>query len=567
MESTRHQTLPMGSTPQASLTGGIRVAGRRALAFWRDNRTGLLLWLVFLLFLGLIQFSTPSLPDNDGYYHIKLAYLMRTEGLKPDFVWLPLSILNPREFYDHHFGFHVALMPFTFGDLRLGAKWAAVVFGSLALLSVWSLLKNQRVPLAWLWALGLMAVSEAFVFRMSITRAQSLSLAVLMLAMDWLLRKRLARLALLAAAFVWLYDAFPLLPVIAAIYVLAAWMIERRLDLRPVLLVGLGTAAGLLFNPYFPHNIVFAAQHILPKLGDATSVSVGNEWYPYTTAQLLDNSLLAVGAFVSGGLALGLSGRRMDLRTAFSFLLAGLFGLMLMQSRRFVEYFPPFALVFAAFAWSPFFTRFSGNRRMGIQQEAQAPSDRAGASHLLPSLRTRAKEWLPAAILVAALLSGLGPTFSKAEGSLQASKPYETYAAASAWLAANTPANSRVFQTDWDDFPRLFYYNTHNTYLIGLDPTYMQIYNPALYALWVDITHGKVERPSAAIDEKFGARYVLTDMRHGAFLKRAAQDPGMAEVYRDGEAVIFAIRSTDRAQRSPSGGFSRLRAMNSGGWY
>jgi hypothetical protein len=104
------------------------------------------LLLVFLLGMALIQFATPDMPDNDGFYHIKLAWLMRTEGLKPAFPYLPLSILNAKEFYDHHFLFHVALIPFTFGDLRAGAKWAAVVFASLAFLAVWYLFHRQRVP-------------------------------------------------------------------------------------------------------------------------------------------------------------------------------------------------------------------------------------------------------------------------------------------------------------------------------------------------------------------------------------------------------------------------------------
>ncbi|MGF2075853.1 hypothetical protein, partial [Enterococcus casseliflavus] len=83
-----------------------------------------------------------------GFYHIKLAELMRQEGLTPTFKWLPLTILNAREYYDHHFLFHVLLTPFTFGDLRLGAKWAAVGFASLAFLAVWWLLYRQRVPWA-----------------------------------------------------------------------------------------------------------------------------------------------------------------------------------------------------------------------------------------------------------------------------------------------------------------------------------------------------------------------------------------------------------------------------------
>ena len=479
--------------------------------------TGLALWAAFVLFLALIQFSTPNMPDNDGFYHIKLAYLMRTEGLKPAFPYLPLSILNPREFYDHHFLFHIALMPFTFGNLVAGAKWAAVLFASLALLSAWNLLKNQRVPYAALWALGLVAVSEAFLYRMSITRAQSLSLAVLMLGVDWLLRGKHLRLAVLAFVYVWLYDAFPLLGIVSVVYVTASWLMHRKLDLRPVLFTGIGTALGLVINPYFPHNIVFAVQHILPKLFEATSVSVGSEWYPYTTAQLLENSPLALAAFFSGALALGLSGKRIDLRTLVSFALACLFGLMLLQARRFVEYFPPFALVFAAFAWAP----------------------------VIENFRTQAsiRRLVPALVLVLALIPGAWLTLKAAQSSIQTSKPYQTYAGASAWLAANTPAGERVFQTDWDDFPRLFFHNTHNTYLIGLDPTYMQIYDPELYDLWVSVTRGEVEQPSSVIRQEFGSGYVITDLRHTDFLAQAADDANLVEMYRDEDAVVFQVVS------------------------
>jgi hypothetical protein len=490
---------------------------RMEQAAWKRLLPWLLMAAAFVALMALVQFATPDLPDNDGYYHIKLAYLMRTEGLKPAFPWLPLSILNPREFYDHHFLFHVALIPFTFGDLRDGAKWAAVVFAALAFLSTWNLLRNQRAAYPALWALGLVAVSEAFLYRMSITRAQSLSLVVLMLGLDWLLRRKYNRLAALAFVYVWLYNAFPLLPVVAGFFTVSAWLLERRLDLRPLAYVSLGTALGLVINPYFPHNIVFAYLHMLPKLTETTAVSVGSEWYPYSTAQLLGNSPLALVAFVSGALALGLSGRRMDTRTLTSFLLAGLFGLMLFQSRRFIEYFPPFALVFAAFAWTP------------VIEDA-----RTGARRMLA--RT-----LPALALATILLAGAWWSLQGAQASLLRSKPYNTYAGASAWLAGNTPAGARVFQTDWDDFPRLFYYNTHNTYLIGLDPTYMLLFNADLYHRWVAVTRGVVENPSAVIAGEFGSRFVVTDLRHNGFLKQAAADPRMTEVYRDDNAVVFQV--------------------------
>ena len=230
-----------------------------------SNFIPLVLFVLFFLGMAAIQFATPDLPDNDGFYHIKLAWLMRTEGLKPDFPWLPLSILNEREFYDHHFLFHVALIPFTFGDLRLGAKWAAVTFASLAFLAVWYLFYRQRVPLAWLWALGLLGVSDAFLYRMSIPRAQSLSLAVLALGLTWMLEGKYRRLAVLAFFYVWMYDAFPLLLALAVMHLLAVALIEHRLEYRPLLWVGIGVTLGMVINPYFPLNLIFTYHHFCPN--------------------------------------------------------------------------------------------------------------------------------------------------------------------------------------------------------------------------------------------------------------------------------------------------------------
>jgi hypothetical protein len=491
---------------------------------------GLAIWGVMFIFLALVQFSSPDLPGNDGYYHIKLAYLMRMEGLKPDFRWLPLTILNPREYYDHHFLFHVALIPFTYGDLRLGAKWSSVIFASLAFLAVWILLRRQRVPYAYLWAIGLLSISEAFIYRMSITRAQSLSLFVLVIGLDWLLAGKHRRLLFLSFIYVWLYNAFPLLLALVGIYIGAVWLSEGRLSLQPLFYTAAGLFLGLLINPYFPFNIIFAYQHILPKLMEATSVSVGSEWFPYNTGQLLRNSPLALAAFVAGALALGLSGKRMPARTTTAFLIACMFGLMLFQSRRFIEYFPAFALIFAAFAWSPVFQAYSQR----VWDEKESGQSIRG----LPAFLQR---HLPGAVLAIILVAGLLLTYKDARESIRGSQPYTFYREAAAWLESNTRPGTRVFQTDWDDFPRLFFYNTHNTYLVGLDPTYLQLYNPRLYDEWVEITQGGINRPSLLIEARFAGQYVFTDHQHRDFINQAERDPGLIEVYRDNEAIIYQV--------------------------
>ena len=489
-----------------------------------------LLLLVFIVGMAVVQFATPNMPDNDGFYHIRFARLMYEQGLKPEFPWLPLTILNSREFSDHHFLFHAALIPFTFGDLRVGAKWAATLFASIAFLCVWWLFRSQRVPYAALWSLGLLAISEAFIYRMSITRAQSLSLAVLVIGMYLMFTHRYRWLIPLAFFYVWFYDAFPLLVIQAGIYGLATWLIDRKFEARPLIYASIGALLGLVINPYFPDNLIFFLRHVAPKLTETTNVSVGNEWYPYDTKQLLGNSPLALVAFLSGTLALGLQERRMDSKIATGFFTAIFYGLLLFQSRRFVEYFPPFALIFAALAWTPLMQNLPERMTAGWKWK-----DR--------NFRVAAitKGVAIPGILLLFLVPGIFLTLNGARDSIRGSKPYTLYAGASQWLMENTPAGTRVFQSDWDDFPRLFFYNTQNTYLIGLDPTYMQLYDADLYDLWVQITRGDVDRPSEYIYPRFGARYAISDLKHGDFLRRADKDPGLVEVYRDQEAVIYKV--------------------------
>lgn len=485
-------------------------------------------WILFILFfaaMAWIQFASPDMPDNDGFYHIKLAYLMRTQGIKPEFTWLPLSILNQKEFYDHHFLFHVLLMPFTFGDLRLGAKWASVAFAAMAFMAVWLLFDRQRLPFAWLWSLALLGVSEAFLYRMSITRAQSLSLGLLALGFLWLLERKHKHLAVLAFIYVWLYDAFPLLIMLAVLYTVAVVIVKRQFEYHSFMFIAMGVVLGLLINPYFPDNLIFSFHHILPKFVNATAVQVGNEWYPYETSQLLKNSLPALILFASGILALGLSSKKMDVRTAFALLTALLFGYMLFQARRFVEYFPPFALIFAAFAWSPLFL---DHQPAGATQADSATRPFLQAHSLLIMLST---------VVALSLLR----TLPVARARMDDLKPYQLYAGASRWLEENTQDGELVFQTDWDDFPRLFFYNTHNTYLIGLDPTYMQIYDGELYNLWVPLARGQVNQPSQFIANVFHARYIITDLHHQAFIKKAGADPYLKEVYRDDQSIVYQV--------------------------
>ena len=483
-----------------------------ALIFPKIRRIDLFLPGLTLALAGLfalVQLAAPGIVGgDDGYYHIRLAALMRGD-LTPQFTWLPLTILSPDRYVDHHWLFHVLQMPFASGDLVAGGQAAATVFAAAALAAAGWLLRRQGVPGAGLWALGMFAASSAFVYRMSMPRAQALSLLWLMLAVHLLLERRERWLVVLGMTYVWLYDAFPLLLLVAGLYVGAARLVEGKWRWAALLYPALGVALGLVVNPYFPNNLVFIYHHLIAKL-DPSSVPVGNEWYPYTTAKLLENSGLALLAVALGAGALGWQKRRLSVAAALALGLTVVFGGMLLLSRRFVEYFPPFAVLFCALASQPLLE----GRPLGRLGHAAVALGLAGA---------------------------LAATTLAVRAQVSSDPPPSRLAGAAGWLRANTPRGSLVFQTDWDDFPILFFHNTHNAYTVGLDPTYLERADPARYALWVDLTRGRGLDLSEAIVKHFGAHYVVSDLKHKAFLQRAESDGQMREVYRDSNSIVFQI--------------------------
>jgi hypothetical protein len=472
--------------------------------------------------VGLLSL-TGGFVSNDDYYHARISSEIIAQGtLRVAFNALPLTILSPDQFVDHHLLYHIYLAPFAYWGGIGGAKLGqALIIGGICA-ALWLLLRRLHVRPAWLWVMALLALSSPFVYRMLMARAQGAAVLVLLIALYALFTRRDRWLLMLAFAFTWLYNGFILLPIFAALYAAAMWASERRFVWQPLVFALVGVAAGLIINPYFPQNITFIVEHLGEKVDIESGIRVGNEWYPYTTRALMENSPGMLLALVAGLFAPNLRRRRRDAVETTLLLCALVTLYMTFESRRFIEYAPVFALLFAAAALG----------RGGIDWARLLPD----ALHRLPASRL-------AAAAFAITIGVLGWTTLSSAREQIAEAPSGYMAGAAEWLRANTPSGALVFQTDWDDFPYLYYYNTHNAWLVGLDPTYLQVANPTLWDLWVPITDGIVERPSVVIRETFGASYVVSDTRHEAFAASADADPAMQLVYRDEDSLIWQIAS------------------------
>ena len=107
-----------------------------------------------------------------------------------------------------------------------------------------------------------------------------------------------------------------------------------------------------------------------------------------------------------------------------------------------------------------------------------------------------------------------------------------------------TTAGSVVFHGDWDMFPLIFYQNSHNYYIVGLDPTFMYKKDPAKYQLFEDITMGRTsENLAKTIQEEFRADYIMVEAEgQKKFVENLQISENIDLVYQDDEAKIFKIK-------------------------
>lgn len=470
--------------------------------------------LGLLAFAFVLQFTTASLGSIDGYFHIRYSAVLRAAGWRnfpPPFPWLPLTILSPDRYFDHHWLFHWWLALFAGEHLVLGAKIAAALGAGAAFAAVYVALLSRGVRHAHWWTVATLGAAPGFLYRAEMPRVQAWSLIVLLIALHLILRQRTLWLMPLAWLYAWLYDAFPFLFLLCAC-VLAVDAAQRRgLDWRPTLWTSVGTTAGLLINPYFPHNLRFIAHHYVAKLSPPAVLPVGSEWHPPLLAEWLGwGGLLAALVAVAGFVVVRRDEVDRD-RLAYV-LVATVFLALFWRAARFVEYFVAFAGIALALLL-----------------------------HAPLSAFMAARDWRWRRAGVVALVTWAVVSSAIAVYQLRGRPPASRYAAAADWLQAHTPVGSLVFLTDWDDFPLLYFHDTANAYSMGLDPTYLAQRDAALFEDWQRLVRGEAEQPAALIRQRFGAVVAFADHAQVPFITAMDRDAQARRAFADAECIIYAL--------------------------
>ncbi|MBI2551484.1 hypothetical protein HYV73_04060 [Candidatus Uhrbacteria bacterium] len=440
--------------PLTQMTGWVR-------------RNGFAVLVAFVILFGIVWTQTVSgFPDPDSFYHAKMAIILRDDGIIhkwPAFAYTSF----PEHFVDHHLLYHYLLIPFvTFFDPLVGIRivaglGAASVFGLL----FW-ILKRLRVPHSHWFVLA--AAASVFFFRLSLPKAIAPALFLFLLGIWLVLSGRHIWLLVLSAAYVWLYDGWPIMMAVAICFaaadLVAARLTKGKADYRTsgktIGAVGAGLAVGYVLNPYFLDRIHFDVLQIgKMALWNAPSlIRVGGEWNSVGFMNLLANIPWVV-VFFLGTLACWFVSivkfrpvpDKESLKTLvfFSLLAAGSMAFSF-KSQRFFEYSVPLSIILSGLLWKQAWPWVEGVFLKGFSN----------------------KQMLTAALGTCMIVVfGSQLREQHANGNDYALQDFRP---AAEWIQAHVPPNEIVFHLPWDFSLILWYLDDTHRYVVGLDPRFLQ---------------------------------------------------------------------------------------------
>lgn len=447
---------------------------------------------------------------------MQFSKLIWQNGIPDTFSHLVYTIYS-HNFADDHFLFHIIQIPFTFGNLITGAKIYGVVFGTLCILLFFHILQSHKIRFAATWTIILLLSSAPFLYRLSMARAPSGSLLILLIATYLALSHKDRWFLPLSAIYVWFYGGFPLIAALACA-TFGASLFEQKKRPQILLYCGLGIVLGLLIHPYFPHNIAFLFKSYT-QIEFADVVSAGNEDYPYASSSAVRNALIPWALTLITATYFFLTPSTLSAPARILFIFSTILLCMYMNVRRFVEYWPVFAVFFSAFALNPYLLTYSFKK--------------SWATHTGKLTLT-----------IVALVIGLcgWDTLDHVADYRRVDRLPNVYAGAAKFLRDTSEKNAIVFTGDWDDFPLLYHFNTHNRYIVGLDPHYLYYYDAKLYEQWLDLVEGKTTNPTEQIKTYFHAQFIFCLKKDDEFLDSLKNDPSLSPpVYEDEHAVVYKL--------------------------
>lgn len=443
---------------------------------FKFNYKFLTCFLLGLIVFTALQFRARGVfSDPDGFYHAKVSQLLQHGQLTDAFAWLPYTTWA-HGFADQHYLYHLVLIPFNTAQ---ALPVSVVVFGLLFFAAFIALLHKLKTPGVVGWVLLMLLGSVDFLFRINLVKANTLSLALmcvtLLLLIAWQQKKSAllaALIALTSFVFVWTYGGFVFLPLLVGGYCLAMLISHKKIDYIPFLAMVGGIAFGLLLHPHAGHLLESLSNQLFQTgLRAGSEVPAGNEWLSYNLSWFIKSNIVVLFLWLMS-FAVAVKkfiNKDLDWPSLWLQIIAVAFLGLALWHRRFIEYYIPFAVLATAVTLSPYLIRI---RWTDIKN--------AFLGHW---------QFQIAAVLVSSgVVFSFGWNFNEALKALQDGTKYDAYKGAAEAIAGASAEGDMVINTQWDQFPQLWYWSSKNNYIAGMDPTFLYLQEPEKYWQWRKIS-------------------------------------------------------------------------------
>lgn len=511
-------------------------------------------WLLPLVlivgFAFFIHSRLTGVADADSFYHVRHAEIYRTGGIfQTAFPWVQYSVINQYS-ADLWYGFHILILPFTlFSNLALGIKWGAFATTIIAaLLFFLALLKLKiRWPLLWL---GIFLLTSAdLLYRLTMLRPHPISLGLSMLLFAYLTSQENTRTLLVvffsALGLSWIHLSLSWMGVlIIGVASTMEFLQKQEITVRKYFAALTGLFFGLILrpNPIGAAHLAYiqVVQLLLEKHSDLP-LRFGRELTPFVWENFVDQLIpISVLVLVAAGFVCWLIRNKkwravpthLKAQIITSSILCLIFFLLTFAvARRSNEIFIGFAVLFAGLVFSQF--------KVWIA-------------------RYEWRHYALGAVLFLFVLYMPFKTIYRFDTYMAGTYSAKTFQGVTDWLDQNSKPGEIVFNVHWDRFAQLFYWDTKNYFINGMDPIFEYAYNPALYwethFLSIDAatayTCGKIRCAAeevtptyGALKNDFHASYILVEKRRNPkLLNYLKTSPDFQKVFEDVEITLFKLK-------------------------
>jgi len=449
----------------------------------------LVFFAVIFAFFSFVYVASPGEPRiDDHYFNVKFAYLLRTKGMDAANNFDGIYFSDMAQGENSHYTvtlFNWLLVPFTFiSNLVVALKVVDVFIFSVSASIIYYTLKKMKVRYAFLAALFFISF-EYITVRFFLGRAFVITTPLIFLEMYFAATKKYKSLAVVSLLHPMLHQATFFMPLlVVGCTELARYITQRRVSVKSFVYVGIAICVGMMFYPGFPGSMF----GMFSTIGDIQSQNQydgaaksigGTELKKIDVIEkftLMKPLALFIIFDIIAVISLLIAQQRTKIEfkafkkeqllyavTLFIFVSGFLFGSIFVSGRFFDFLIPSSVILFVLLM-----TMLFASKRIVMHK------------HILYATKITALIFFSIVFVNTVFVVRKNINFTESSHIKEIAE----------WIDERSDDGEVVFLYNWSDFTWMYFYNSNNSYTMGMEPENLRSYDEGLYWKYYNIfTH------------------------------------------------------------------------------